>query len=420
MNTTPRAVLTRLRHPVRRRTRERTHRYLAVPIAAMAALVAAGPDAAAAPMVPSLPIGITHYTVNVNLPGGPEGSIFYTSGANIAVPLPIPGVGGGGDEGLMITDKAGHVLWHRASPPNTAVANFRVQRYHGRKVLTWWQGTGVDGHGTGTDYLADQNYRVVRTLTAGDGLQSDAHEFRLTPDGRALITAYRQVHADLSSVGGPRNGLMMDSIASVVDVATGRVITAWSALQHVPLTDSSMRPRVGSALIGGAATYDPFHMNSIALDPSGDLLISMRNVNAVYDVDIKTGAVKWRLGGKSATLAAGSGADIYGQHDAEFAGPTTIRVFDNNVDGAIPRGPSAIKWIRIDPVHRTATLERAQTHPADLATFATGNAQDVGDGYTFGSWGTAGHISEFAPNGTMTYDASIPTGTYRAYLEQWP
>ncbi len=400
-----------MRAPARRRL-------LAVTTVSAAAAVICTAPAAALPRIPSLPMA-SEYTVKVSLPGGPDGSVFYTSGANVAVPLPIPGRGQGGGDGLVIADKSGHIRWHHTPPSNSGVANFRVQTYQGQKVLTWWEGTGIDGHGSGTDFIADRNYHVIKTITAGDGLQSDAHEFRLTADGRALITAYRQVPADLTSVGGPKNGTMMDSIASVVDVATGRVLTQWSAKDHVPVSDSSMRPNPLSQL-GGVTTYDPFHMNSISLDPGGDLLISMRNTNTVYDVDIHTGAVKWRLGGKHSTLAIGAGADIFGQHDAEFADDSTVRVFDNNVDGSIQRGASAIKWIRVDPIRHRATLVWAQLHPDDLATFATGNAQGLGDGYTVGSWGTAGHISEFAPNGQLIYDAVVPKGTYRAYLQDWP
>ncbi|GAB2663911.1 hypothetical protein GCM10027169_27860 [Gordonia jinhuaensis] len=387
----------------------------AVSFGAVAGVVVGVGTVSAAPTLPTFSLA-RKFTVNVNAPG----DIFYTSGANVAVPLPIPGLGQGSDQGLLIVDKTGKVLWHRPAPVGAGFANFRTQMYQGKKVLTWWQGSGVDGHGTGVDYIADQNYHVITTLTAGDGLQSDAHEFRLTPGGEALITAYRQINADLSSVGGPVNGSMMDSVASVVDVATGRVLMQWSAKAHVPLTDSSMKPRGGLNSIGGQATYDPYHINSISLDPDGDLLISMRNVNALYDVNIHTGAVKWILGGKHSTFTVGPGASILGQHDAEFADATTVRVFDNNVDGSIPQGTSAIKWIRLDPATHSASLVRAQEHPNRLVTFATGNAQALSDGYTFGSWGTAGHISEFSPTGQLVYDASIPSGTYRAYLDTWP
>ncbi|MGV9824163.1 arylsulfotransferase family protein [Gordonia sp. NPDC003429] len=377
--------------------------------------VAAPADAA--PRLPTFPIGAAQYTVNVNKPGGPGGYVFYTTGLPAAVPLPIaPQALAGIDQSAIIADKSGRVVWRYTPPNNEGIENFRTQTYQGRKVLTWWQGPGAAGHGAGADYIADTHGHVIKTLTPGDGLTSDVHEFRLTPDGRALITSYREVAADLTSVGGPRKGTMLDCIASVVDVATGRPLWHWSALAHIPVSESSAT----YTGLRGAGTYDPFHMNSIALDPSGNLLISFRNLNAIYNVDVGTGVVNWQLGGKKSSFVMGPGSDFFGQHDAEYADPTTIRMFDNNIDVVNQLGDSSIKWVRIDPKRHTATLVRAQGHPGGLATAATGNAQALPGGYTFGSWGTAPHISEFSASGEMTYDATLPIGTYRAYLDSWP
>jgi hypothetical protein len=281
-------------------------------------------------------------------------------------------------------------------------------------VLTWWQGDTVGGHGSGTDYIADQHGHVITTLTAGDGLSSDAHEFRLTPDGRALITSYKEVDADLSSIGGPKNGKMYDTIASVVDVATKRVLFQWSAAQHVPLTDST-----APTSAPGTNTYDPYHMNSIALDPAGNLVISMRDTSAVYDVDIHTGAINWQLGGKRSTFALGPGVEFAFQHDAEFSDPTTIRLFNDNSSGTQTLGVSSVQWIHLDTADHRATLARNQTHPDGLVAPAMGNAQGLADGDTLIGWGMAPHISEFSPSGDMVYDVALPFGTYRAYLENW-
>lgn len=373
--------------------------------------------AQARPRVPTLPFGALSYTVNVDKPGGSGGFVFYTTGLTAAIPLPVPPhVLAGLDQAAVIADKRGHVVWRYVPPNNEGIGNFRTQMYQGRKVLTWWQGAGAGGHGSGVDVVADMHGHVLKTLTPGSGLSSDIHEFRLTPDGRALITSYVPVTADLSAVGGPHKATMLNCIASVVDVRTGKALMHWSALDHIPVTDSAMR----YSGLPGAATYDPFHMNSIALDPAGNLLISFRNLNTLYDVNSQTGSVNWRLGGKRSAFTMGSGTDFFGQHDAEYASPTTIRLFDNNIDVTRQLGDSSIKWIRIDPVRHTATLVRNQTHPDGLATAATGNAQALPDGNTFGSWGTAPHISEFTASGEMVYDATLPAGTYRAYLDQWP
>lgn len=148
-------------------------------------------------------------------------------------------------------------------------------------------------------------------LTTREGLSSDSHGFRLTSDGRALITSYRDVTTDLTPIGGPEHGTMLDTIASVVDVATNHVLFQWSAAEHVPLTDT-----FEEGPLPGGTEYDPYHMNSIALDPAGNLLISMRNTSTVYNVDANSGAINWRLGGKHSTFALGPGVEFAFQHDA--------------------------------------------------------------------------------------------------------
>lgn len=380
-----------------------------------AALVSTAGVASAAPRLPTIPVGAAHFTVNLS--GGAPGRIFYTTGIAAAVPIPAAvDTAIGRPQEAIIADKSGHVLWHYSPPRGQGIADFRTQTYRGQRVLTWWQGSGHGGHGTGVDEIADIHGRVIATVTPGGGLMSDVHEFRLLPDGRALLTAYVPVTADLTSVGGPRHGTMLDCVATVVDVASGRPLFRWSALRHIPVSATAQRY---TGLLG-AATFDPYHMNSIDTDPAGNLVISFRNLNAVYDVDIHTGAVRWRLGGKHSDFRMGVGAGFLGQHDVEFADATTLRMFDDNIDVTAQQGDSSIKWIRLDSRTHTARLVRAFYHPAGLATAAMGNAQALPGGDTFGSWGTSPHVSEFAPDGRMTYDATLPVGTYRAFLDAWP
>ena len=136
----------------------------------------------------------------------------------------------------MIVDSRGRVVWyHQIAPPQQAT-DFRVQRYHGKPVLTWWQGIeSVAGTGRGEYEIYDTSYRHIATVRAGNGLHGDLHEFQLTPRGTAFITAYREVAADLSGVGGPKRGFVDDSVVEEIDIATGRVLFEWHSIDHVPV-----------------------------------------------------------------------------------------------------------------------------------------------------------------------------------------
>jgi hypothetical protein len=53
---------------------------------------------------------------------------------------------GTGEHGPMILDNGGQPVWFGKC---TTARDFKAQRYRGRPVLTWWEGSVVAGHGVG-------------------------------------------------------------------------------------------------------------------------------------------------------------------------------------------------------------------------------------------------------------------------------
>jgi Arylsulfotransferase (ASST) len=329
--------------------------------------------------------------------------------------------GGPGQGGLMIVSAAGDLIWFSPAAPGASLMNFGVQAYQGKPVLTWWEGTVVNGHGQGQAVMADSSYRPARTIKAARGLQADLHEFVLTPHGTALLTAYRQAPADLSALGGPVQGSVLSGVAQEIDVATGRLLFAWDSLDHVPVTDSYL------AFSGGTtgSPYDYFHINSLALDDDGDLLISARNTWTVYKVSRPGGAIRWRLGGRRSSFTMGTGARFYWQHHArphgnQRAGARTLSLFD---DGAAPQEEPQSRAIvlDLDMTAMRASLTRQFVHPGGLLAGAMGSAQLLDDGGMFVGWGTQPRYSEFSADGRLVADAQLPANdeSYRAFTHPW-
>src|SRR5919112_2519148 len=94
---------------------------------------------------------------------------------------------GAGQDGPMIVDDSGQLVWFSK---NRYATNFKVQRFRGEPVLTWWQGHVVAGHGVGEYHIFDSSYREVGTVGAGNGYRGDLHEFAITPKDSALLTIY--------------------------------------------------------------------------------------------------------------------------------------------------------------------------------------------------------------------------------------
>jgi arylsulfotransferase ASST len=165
----------------------------------------------------------------------------------------------------MILDDSGHVLWFK--PLDTRrVTDFRVQRYHGQPVLTWWRGRHPPHARNGYYVIYDSTYHKVADVHAGNGLVGDIHEFRITPRDTALITVYHRRRVDLSSVGGPKDGEIYDGIVQELDVASGRV-----------LFDAQHLKRVATHAKTGFETAIPFrgatgYVEVQALARDGDVL----------------------------------------------------------------------------------------------------------------------------------------------------
>ncbi|HEX5225873.1 MAG TPA: arylsulfotransferase family protein [Solirubrobacteraceae bacterium] len=323
---------------------------------------------------------------------------------------------GPGQWGPMIFDSSGRLIWFHPLPADEDAADLRTQVYHGRNDLTWWQGRTITlGYGLGEDVIADANYRTVATVRAGNGLQADEHEFTITPQGTAYITAYSPVAQDLTPVGGAAHGIAIDCAVQEVDIRTGLVMWEWHSLGHVGL-DESHSPAPGTP----ANAYDYFHLNSVDLDAHGDLLLSARNTWALYDVDHHTGAIRWRLGGKRSSFTLGAGVAFAYQHDATWLGAGEIGLFDD--EGAPPVAPpSRGEAIALDPAAHTATLARSLVRTAPVTTSSQGDLQALPTGGWLVGFGGLPNFTEFDSAGAQVYDAQLPAGenSYRVYRQPW-
>jgi len=216
-------------------------------------------------------------------------------------------------------------------------------------------------------------------------------------------------------VGGPRNGILVDSILQEVDVATGLVKFEWHADGHV-----SYRASYWPVPHASNQVWDFFHINSVSPGPDGNLLVSSRNTWAGYDVSRSTGGVLWTLGGRYPTFKMTSGTGTAWQHDMRWQPDGSISVFDN---GASPPAHSQSRVIRerIDFVHRSVGLVGRLVHSPSLLSASQGNDQILGDGGSFVGWGPAHYLTEYDANGHVVFDASLPANgqSYRAYRFAW-
>jgi hypothetical protein len=388
---------------------QRWRRALIGASALLASLTVAAPALAAPPTAPP-PVTILTSARHIG-----RGDIFITPTGGTSTYA----------NGPEILDSQGNVVWFHAIPQGQTAADFRAQTYRGQRVLTWWQGTGLGGLSSGTDYIYNDRYQQIATVNAGNGLSADGHEFLITPWNTALILAYTTATANLTSIGGPADQTVINGVVQEIDIRTGKVLFQWNSEDHVPFSQSE-QPLPASP----STPWDWFHINAVHLDTDGNLLIDARDTWTTYKVSPRTGRIIWQLGGKDSSfrLQAAPGqvlndaGEIFAwQHDPEAIGHGLYTFFDNESAGTPLLPTSRAVTVRLDPRRRVATLIASDDQPEGLVAPSQGNAQTIPGGGLFVGWGALPYFSEFNRQGALVFNAQFPSGvnTYRAYLLRW-
>jgi hypothetical protein len=327
--------------------------------------------------------------------------------------------------GPMIVDDWARARFLHLPGKGQSSSNFEVQRYRGQPVMTWSErppigAAGIYGGDSKRMFNAvmDSSYRVIRKVQAkGAGVYTDLHDFEITPRNTALVLGYRFVRRDLRRYGFSERAAVIDCIVQEIDLTSGKVLLNWRALDHVPLSDSTVK-------ITPKKAWDYFHLNSVAVDSDGQLLLSARHTSTVYKISRRKGQVLWRLGGKRSMYKMGRNTGFWFQHDARLLPNGLLSIFDNGAADfdRSHHKQSRVIYLRLDRKKRTATLARGFYHPSRVLAISQGNAQTLPNGNLFVGWGSSPAISEFSPDGRMLWDARVPNGryqSYRAFREPW-
>jgi Arylsulfotransferase (ASST) len=331
--------------------------------------------------------------------------------------------------GPMILDNNGQTVWFHPLATH-GVADFKLQTYKGKPVLTWWRGKAPMGVGSGYYAIFNDRYQEIAQVRAAHGYAGDIHEFQITPNDTGLFTIYHRLPVDLTPIGGPKEGKIFDGIIQEVDIPSGKVLFEWHSWPAVGLKEGFFKP-VPSAKKGSKAPpYDYIHLNSIEVEPNGNFLISARNTHTIYELDRKAKKIVWRLGGKKSDFKMGPGTNFEWQHDARRQADGTITMFDN---GAAPPAEkfTRILVLRADASTKRATLVRSYHHPKRLLAPFEGSAQFLPNGNVFVGWGAIPWFTEFSRSGRVLFDGNFGKGlarikgpnqdadTYRAFRFVW-
>ncbi|KAF9077620.1 ASST-domain-containing protein, partial [Rhodocollybia butyracea] len=313
--------------------------------------------------------------------------------------------------GACIFDNEGQLVWD-ASFYNTTLV-FQVETYLGEPHIVIWSGDILNiGVGSGYINLLNSQYqRVARyttNLTDVSGpVLADFHDTRITSRNTAMMTSYPTLEFDLSPVGGPATGYILDSVFQEHNISSGETLFTWHASDHVD-------PSVCHNPLGGGGgspsqAWDYFHINSI--DPSsndGNYLISSRHCFAVYFINGTSGDIIWQMGGDNSSFTMGNGTEYSWQHHARWA--CMFFVSDEPVSRAL--------YLGLNFTNMTVELIQEFLSVNDTISLSQGSAQAQPNGDILTGWGFMPWYGEFTSAGDLIWKAQfgvIGEGNNEAY-----
>jgi hypothetical protein len=272
----------------------------------------------------------------------------------------------------------------------------------------------------------DSSYNLMGSYKAGNGYETDAHDFLIFSDGHSFLLAYDPQVVDMTvydSTWQP-NATVMGAILQELD-SDKNVIFEWRSWDHVAITEAQEQNLAGLII-------DCIHPNAIERDIDGNILLSCRVLNQVLKINPVTGDVIWRLGGeKNDFTFVNDSAQFNYQHDIRRLPNGNITIFDNG-NYHVP-GISSVKEYQLDETAKVATLVWSYAHPyvngEPVVSWAMGNAQRLSNGNTFINWGYIPpgsgfpNFTEVDNNGTIVWELhftdSIQSVVYRAHRYEW-
>ncbi len=319
---------------------------------------------------------------------------------------------------LVWQDPLGELVQVGSAHRQTVAMDLHTSTYQGKPVLVFWQGQITpQGFGNGSWEIVNQHYQTVATISAPPGYELDFHDIQLTSNGRAYILGNKVVKLSLGCCGGPKNGSLYDQVVFEVEVETGKIVWQWDPLHQVPLKESYTTPQPNRI-------WDPYHLNSVSLGPSGNLVISARNTWAAYWANrVKPpyeGKVFATLGGKRSSFQVEPDAHFAWQHDVEQHARGGVTIFDD--EAAPAEGPqSKGLLLRLNFKQHTAKLIHEYLLPEEKLAGSQGSVQLQGDGRVFVGWGQLPYFSEYTDAGELLYEGNLPGSdeSYRAYRSPW-
>jgi hypothetical protein len=281
---------------------------------------------------------------------------------------------------VMMLTNDGTAFWYKQL--TNAAYDFKVLPDGYLHYAQQYQALSFSGGGYVTHEILDENFNDVESIHAGNGYNAECHDFKMLPNGHALVTSYYLTQVDMSKVvtNGNPAALVSGGLIQELD-AQRNVVFQWRSWDHYPFTSQWVNST--------AAVISEFHVNCVFEDTDGNLIIS--TPNWVKKISRQTGNIMWHLGGTENQFTFVGVSPQEGTND--FAGHAINRlpnghvlIYDNS-SGFGPGATSTAHEYALDESNKIATYIWGYTPSPAVLGPSQGSAQRLANGNTFIGWG---------------------------------
>jgi hypothetical protein len=273
----------------------------------------------------------------------------------------------------------------------------------------------LDGH-----YFLEMNpnFEIIDTLVCGYGYVTDYHDIQLLPDGHKLFIAIDYQTIDMSELvpDGDTSAYVIGNHVIELD-NEDNIVLEWRSWDHYDILDARHKDLT-------TKWVDYVHMNAIAVDYDGHILISSRNLEEITKINRNSGEIIWRLGGNNNQFQfQNNDPGISFQHDIRPVPgkPDFYTIFDNG-NFHTPSYSRAVEYF-FDTNNMTASNIWEYRHTPDRYASHMGNVQRLANGNTLINWviESLPKATEITQDNHIVYEMnfSYPSESYRTFRYEW-
>jgi len=311
----------------------------------------------------------------------------------------------------MILDGNGHTLYYRITPK---ASDFKM---HPNGMMSYFGGNKF--------MIMNSNFEIVDSVGCINGIETDNHDFIILPNGHYLLIGTKSRTEDLSSyrifmqkkMSGSKHAKLKFGVVQELDKKK-KLLYQWDSEPYFKIQDAD------ELYLNDSTSLDVTHFNSVEKDLNGNIYLSARYSNEVIKVDVSTGKLVWRMGGKKNQFHfENDSIPFLGQHDARIMKNGNLTVFDNGYGKEESKHNARALEYAIDEKKMTARLVWSFENEQKIISEATGNMQRLPNGNTLINYGK---IANGTPNITfeevtttkkkvISLSFSDTVGSYRAF-----